>query len=247
MGRSSVHFLIILSLVAVLGMLRQPEQPASTPEEKSAEIKLTSPPVKPDFVEPRLPAETQAVGRKKTAVAAPKPEVQPRKKENPQPSGVYEGLRESRGLSVRGISLGMTQSETEALYPGPEVVDRIEEYWGPGYRNEMRGGFGATWYRYSGFHASFDRDGVCGAVIGDGLERGGVPILARGDSGADVERLLGRPSVHGRPHCFGRDDGGDRSEWLYRFRDESVLTVRFSDGLLRSFEWRDAGFSDSGC
>lgn len=243
MGRSSVHFLIILSLVAVLSMLRQPEQPASTPEEKSAEIKLTSPPVKPDFVEPRLPAETQAVGRKKTAVAAPKPEVQPRKKENPQPSGVYEGLRESRGLSVRGISLGMTQSETEALYPGPEVVDRIEEYWGPGYPNGARGRFGATWYRYSEFYASFDPDGVCGAVYGDGLNRGGVPILARGDSGTDVERLLGKPYL-----CqFKRYVRGDDTEWLYRFNDESILVVHFAGGKVRSFEWRDAGFSDSGC
>jgi hypothetical protein len=241
-----VHCLIILSLIAVLGMLRQPEQPASTPEEKSAEMKLTSPPVKPDVVEPRLPAQTRTVGRKKTAAPAPKPKIKPRK-ENPQPSGVYEGLRESRGLSVRGIRLGMTQSETEALYPGPEVVDRIEEYWGPGYPDGARGRFGATWYRYSEFYASFDPDGVCGAVVGDGLNRGGVPILARGDSGADVERLLGKPSYYGRPKSYGRDSGADYCAWRYWFTDDSCLTIRFTDGLVQSFEWRAKNFSDSGC
>ena len=88
---------------------------------------------------------------------------------------------------------------------------------------------------------------MCGAVVGDGLNRGGVPILARGDSGADVERLLGKPSYYGRPKSYGRDSGADYCAWRYWFTDDSCLTIRFTDGLVQSFEWRAKNFSDSGC
>ena len=46
---------------------------------------------------------------------------------------------------------------------------------------------------------------------------------------------------------FKRYVRGDDTEWLYRFNDESILVVHFAGGKVRSFEWRDAGFSDSGC
>ena len=244
MRRSSIHLLIIVSLIAALGTLRRPESPDPIPVEKTEAPERT-----PTVYHPKPKDHQLFVGNgkvtKQAVAPTPQRKVEPRK-ENPQPSGVYEGLRTNQGLSVRGISLGMTQSETEALYPGPEVVDRIEEYWGPGYRNEFRR-FGATWYKYSGFYASFDRERVCGAVVGDGLERRGVPILARGDTGADVERLLGRPSGYGRPKSYGRDSGADYCAWSFWFTDDSYLTIRFTDGLVQSFEWRDAGFSDSGC
>jgi hypothetical protein len=255
MGRVPIHIATIVGLIALIAMLRQPaslmatSSPTPTPQTDQQAptprvLSSTEPSwmVKNQVVEGREDMATRVVTDERSE-PAPSPTIQPRRK-NPMPSGELEGQRPEPGLSIRGIRLGTTRSETEALYPGPEVVDRIKDYWGPGYRNETRR-FGATWYRYSGFHASFDREGVCGAVKGDGLERGGVPILARGDSGADVERLLGRPN-YCQLYYMGRMTTDD-ANWTYEFTDKSSLTVHFSDGVVYCFEWRDRNFSDSGC
>ncbi len=256
MGRVSIHLAIIVSLIALIAMLRQPlsevTSPSPTPvpptDQRASTTQFSYP------IEPSWMSKNQVlVGREeiRTKVVtderperASSPTIEPRPK-NPMPSGEFEGEREEPGLSVRGIRLGTTQSETEALYPGPEVVDRIKDYWGPGYRNETDYHFGAIWYRYSAFHASFNRKGVCGAVTGDGLERVGVPILARGDSGADVERLLGRPNS-----CDLYYGGGiltDNAYWTYKFTDKSSLTIHFLHGVVKCFEWRAGSFSVSGC
>lgn len=157
MRRSTLHLLIVLGLVAVLGALRQ-----SAPPDSIADGKVERPACSPSpFKFKPKPKDHQLYVRSmgttpKTSVPAPQPKVKPRR-ENPIPSEVSKALIPAQNLSIRGIRLGMTQSETKTLYPGPQVVDRLTDYWGEGYRNENRVRFGATWYRYSGFYASFDR------------------------------------------------------------------------------------------
>ena len=239
MGRSSSHLIAVLVLIAALSKLSQtdqaiPERPTINSKESSVQVTRIS--------EPPIEKQKRRVTERNKAAARPK-KTTVHVRQNPLPSGTQESTIPNQVLSIRNISLGMTQSSIRSIHPGPEVVDRIKDYWGPGYRDEARMRFGATWYSYPTFHASFDREGICGAVIGDGLERNGIPILARGDSGKDVERLLGKPNgSYISP--FGRGTG---TEWSYHFTDKSDLIIQFTGGLIDRFEWRDRDFTDSGC
>lgn len=245
MGRVSVHLAVILTVVALVSMQQRPAAPLATPtpEVERSPVAQQSPPYTPPegTFRPQLSATVASPPKAEKPHTSPSALITPQA--YPVPTGVNKGVLQAPGISIRGLRLGMTQSQTRALYPGPEVVDRIKNYWGGGYQKKTRDGIGATWYQYNGFFASYDRQGVCGAVTGDGLERQGVPILAKGDSGADVERLLGKPNAFRcTPYALS-----DAMDWSYDLTDGSGLTVHFADGRVEEFEWRQSDFSDSGC
>lgn len=244
MGRVSIHLAVILTVVALVSVPHRPAAPETSPSLDTARGPVVFKGAPPPGVRRTIyPTSVMAVARpaeKERAKTSPTPTTPPQA--YPVPTGVNKSVLQAPGLSIRGLRLGMTQSQTRALYPGPEVVDRIKSYWGAGYQKETRYRFGATWYQYNGFFASYDRHQMCGAVTGDGLERQGVPILAKGDSGADVERLLGKPMGYA-PDSYARDG----THWGYEFADHSYLVVQFSSGLVERFEWQQDGFSDSGC
>jgi len=105
----------------------------------------------------------------------------------------------------------------------PKYIDDLGESYGPSRVTRRVLGF-------DGYYAHFDDNGVCGAVSGDRLERGGVPILATGDKPGDVERLLGQPT--GRAILYGR--ARDKCQWLYSY-PAFTLTVGFADDRVEDF------------
>lgn len=85
---------------------------------------------------------------------------------------------------------------------------------------------------------------ICGAVYGNGLERRGVPILAKGDQPDDVERLLGQPSTAGTRKNHGR--GPDPCVWLYSY-PTFTLTIGFVDDRVAYFSLDMNDFVIPGC
>ncbi len=141
---------------------------------------------------------------------------------DPEPSGTWDDtLRRLDGLTVRGMGLNQSQAEVEMLAYPQEVRDSP---WG---RSDERSRILRTTYSYGPYSVGFDRHGISGQVFGDGLERYGIPILARGDSGQDVERLLGLPSKAGVSRFRA-------SLWTYDF-DHCTLTVTFLKGRVHGF------------
>ena len=162
---------------------------------------------------------------------------------NPEPSYLEKGERNLGELSVRELRLGMSFREARLQKGSGENVDRIRTYWKKSAETTREFRYGATWLKFDRYYGSFDVDGTCGAVYGDGLERRGIPILACGDTGADVERLLGAPN--GAAHSWGARDSRDAT-WSYNL-DDSYLSVHFRDGVVSRFTLPERGFIDSGC
>ena len=88
---------------------------------------------------------------------------------------------------------GMTEtnlrqdSRPSRLKTPTRIVDRLKTYWKYPPDQVVDRRMGITWLEYGDHHASFNVDGVCGAVYGNGLERYGIPILAVGDSGSEPD------------------------------------------------------------
>lgn len=243
--RLTVHFFALFCLIAVLMKVGYPAdtQPSVLETESFT-----------DMTESNLRQASKSRAEGKLRIAEPKAgrqvpvESETRKVEpkfyppNPKPSGKFEGTRVAEELSVRSLRLGMNQSEAQRLKPPTRIVDRLKTYWKyPPDQVDRR--MGITWLEYGDHHASFNVDGVCGAVYGNGLERYGIPILAVGDSGEDVERLLGQPS-QANPNHYSR--GNKHTDWSYNYEGSS-LAIHFTDGTVSGFTLQSDDFSDSGC
>lgn len=188
-------------------------------------------PPPPKRVKKREPAPKQKIT----------PQVPPKREPDPMPSEFHSQKRELPELSIRGLSLGMTEAQTVERLGTGVVTNRCKDYWRGSPGRSAR--IGATWHRYGPYGGSYDLEGLCGAVHGDGLERYGVSILAVGDSGEDVERLLGAPS---RADLSSYARWNHATIWSYNYQ-QATLTVEFLDGKVSSFSLQADNFSDSGC
>ncbi len=129
----------------------------------------------------------------------------------------------------------MTRSAVEGLRGAGRYSDYLGERYPDFRKSKERWRMGDL--GYDGFTVQLDFDEVVGGVWGNGLERYGTPILAVGDTGEDVERLLGRPCSAGQSH-YGRGE----AEWIFYY-ELFTLVVSFDlSGRVSGFFMRANDF-----
>ncbi len=133
---------------------------------------------------------------------------------SPKPSELQQDPRiEERALSIRDVSLEMGRGHPALRNPKRLQPTGIAP--GRWTGKERVATLRADYY---GYDVLFDQNGAVCSVSGNGLERNSQPILKAGDTGSDVERLLGWPNSANRNRHL--------TEWRYRYSG-FTLVVKF--------------------